>query len=568
VGTIPPVSRLRVPAFVHEVIDDPRQRGVLLASSLALFAVGVVPRLLNPGLPTVQERLRSEPEIQGLFLVLSFLSAAAVIGGGLVSDVSRRRGLVVASLAAMAAGTAVGFLIDDGPIYYVATFAAVVASGIVLAFAIGSVAVAYEGVPRATALGAVYGAYGAGTALAPVALTIIVVRIPSEVTGQPDGFRLETWPAYLLAAIASVVALWACHRWLPRMPGTLPAPTPLIVGVAVWSMGILAIVVGVLGLAGRGDQLIPLALIGFGVLALGTVAIRARRTRELVQQMRLDRRGLGAALAVGVAVGFAQTVPLVLLPPIFEYALRWGHLFATVAIAPFVVALLVAGPVSGALLARFGPRGMMSIGALGLGISDLVLAGIFTLGGTASPYIAFILPLAIIGAGFVLATTVRTAIVFAATPRGLAASAAGINEASVGLGARIGVVLGAAITSTVAMERASGLVAGRPDARQLLDEFETVLVSIGTPRFSEVLSQAIDSAADRGAVRAGAFITTYFDGVTIALIIGGIVGIAGAALAWLLIGRRDPLRTVFDMRDEREASSELATPSMEALEPS
>jgi MFS family permease len=537
-----------------------------MASSLALFAVGVVPRLLNPGLPTVQERLRSEPEIQGLFLLLSFLSAAAVIAGGLVSDVSRRRGLVVASLAVMVIGSVVGFLIDDGPVYYAGTFLAVAASGIVLAFAIGSVAVAYEGVPRATALGAVYGAYGAGTALAPIALTIIVVRIPSEVAGQPDGFRFESWPAYLLAAIAAVVALWACHRWLPRMPGTLPAPTPLIVGVAVWSMGILAIVVGVLGLTSRGSPLVPLTLIGIGVGSLATVAIRARRTRELVRELRLDRRGLGAALAVGVTVGFAQTIPLVLLPPIFEYALSYGHLFATIAIAPFVIALLVAGPIAGGLLARFGPRGMMTVGALGLGISDLLLATLFAVEGTHSPYVAFVLPLTLIGTGFVLATTVRTAIVFAATPRGLAATAAGINEASVGLGARIGIVLGAAITATVAMERASGQVAGRPDAQQLLDEFETVLVSIGTPRFGEVLSQALDAAGDARVVREAAFITTYFDGVTTALVVGGAVGIAGAVLAWLMVGRRDPLRTVFDMRDERETTDGLSPALMEATD--
>jgi MFS family permease len=544
---------------VHEVIDDPRQRGILVAASLSLFAVGVVPRLLNPGLPTVQERLRSEPDIQSLFLVLSFLSAGAVIVGGVVSDISRRRGLMLGSLLAMAVGTLIGLIVDDGPLYYAGTIVAVVASGIALAFAIGSVAVAYDGMPRATALGAVYGAYGAGTALAPVALTVIIVRVPSEVAGQPDGFRLETWPAYLLALVTSLVALWGARRWLPRIPGTLPAPTPLIVGVAVWSLGILAIVVGLLGMSGRGNPLIPIALVGLGVMALATVAVRARRTRELVEQLRLDRRGLGAALAVGVTVGFAQTVPLALLPPIFEFALRWGHLFATVAIAPFVIALLVAGPICGALLARFGPRGMMAVGAFGLGLADLLLAGLLALEGQRSPYTGFVIPLALIGVGFVLATTVRTAIVFAATPRGLAATAAGINEASVGLGARIGIVLGAAVTSLVAMERARGLVAGRPDAAALLAEFESVLVAIGTPRFSEVLNHALETAGAERQVKATAFITTYFDGVTTALVLGGVVGIAGAALAWFLIGRRDPLRTVFDLRDEREVVTDGRT---------
>jgi hypothetical protein len=41
------------------------------------------------------------------------------------------------------------------------------------------------------------------------------------------------------------------------------------------------------------------------------------------------------------------------------------------------------------------------------------------------------------------------------------------------------------------------------------------------------------------------------DGVTIALVMSGIVGIGGAVLAWFLTGRRDPINAVFDMQDER-----------------
>ena len=171
-----------------------------------------------------------------------------------------------------------------------------------------------------------------------------------------------------------------------------------------------------------------------------------------------------------------------------------------------------------------------------------------------TPYVAFVLPLALIGTGFVLATTVRTAIVFAATPRGLAATAAGINEASVGLGARIGVVLGAVITSVGRHgSRPWTRVAGRPDAQQLLDEFETVLVALGTPRFNEVLSQALETAGDARQVKAAAFIATYFDGRHDGPRRGRGRGHARRRAGLVLLGRRDPLRTVFDMRDEREA---------------
>ena len=101
------MSRIKVPEFIHEVIDDPRQRGILIAGSLALFAVGLVPRVLSPGLPTAQEALRREPEIQNLFLLLAFASTATIILGGLVSDLFRHRALLVGGLAAMLGGAVV-----------------------------------------------------------------------------------------------------------------------------------------------------------------------------------------------------------------------------------------------------------------------------------------------------------------------------------------------------------------------------------------------------------------------------------------------------------------------------
>ena len=73
------VRRLKLPEFIHEVIDDPRQRNILIAGSLALFAVGLTPRVLSPGLPTAQDALRNEPDLQSFFLLLAFVSTATII---------------------------------------------------------------------------------------------------------------------------------------------------------------------------------------------------------------------------------------------------------------------------------------------------------------------------------------------------------------------------------------------------------------------------------------------------------------------------------------------------------
>ena len=92
-------------------------------------------------------------------------------------------------------------------------------------------------------------------------------------------------------------------------------------------------------------------------------------------------------------------------------------------------------------------------------------------------------------------------------------------------------------------------MAGAPDAQTLVDEFRNALESLGTPRFREVLQAALDGAEP---IKGQAYTSAYIDGVEVALFVSGVIGILGAVLAWFLVGKRDPLHTVFDMQDERD----------------
>ena len=252
-------------------------------------------------------------------------------------------------------------------------------------------------------------------------------------------------------------------------------------------------------------------------------------------------------------VGFAQTIPLVLMPSLFEYALDYGQLFALLAIAPFAIALFIAGPVSGLLLRKFEPRQVMAFGTSVLGLANILLVAVFSVIGDNPNYLTFVVPLIFIGAGFVFSTTVRTAIVFASTPRGLPASAAAINETSVGLGSRIGVIFATTVVATTALDSARSIAAGRPDAAELVEEFRLALEAVGTPRFREIIGMALDGA---DVLKGQAYASAYIDGIELALIASGVVCILGAVLGWFLMGKRDPLVTVFDLQDERGAKQE------------
>jgi len=186
-----------------------------------------------------------------------------------------------------------------------------------------------------------------------------------------------------------------------------------------------------------------------------------------------------------------------------------------------------------------------------VGLGNLSVA---LLAGPATGYVLFILPLLLIGAGFVVATTVRTAIIFASVPRGLPATAAALNEASLAVGNRIGIVLVTAIVAGVALSTYDASVSGLAPVAgaEARLRFADVLYAVGTPSFP-ALARAIQPDLVIG------YLDAYVAGVRTALFLGGAAAMLGGVVAWLGLGRRDPLATpgadpmgsVYEHRDER-----------------
>jgi hypothetical protein len=293
-----------------------------------------------------------------------------------------------------------------------------------------------------------------------------------------------------------------------------------------------------------------------GVVLVGgaIIAIAAALSRRLVRNgssAPVDIRAVAVVLAVGVVVGFAQVAPTLQLPMYFQFVEDFPPLLATAAIAPFVLALLLAGPISGVLLARFQPRLLVSAGLIAMGLANVAVSLVITPGAS---YLAFVVPFVLIGAGFVIATTVRTAIIFASVPRGLPATAAGLNEASVGVGGRVGVTVVTLIaTSVAASAYQDGLAGVDPaTAARLLSAFQGVIDLIGLPGFVQTV-QGIDAA-----VRPE-YDAAVVQGLRMSHLIPGVVALIAGFVAYLALGRRDPVHSVFDYADERRPAERTGT---------
>ena len=59
---------------------------------LSLAAAGLDPRVLNPGLASVQEAVRARPDVEQLLLIVAVLSAIVLLVGGVLGDTDGRRG--------------------------------------------------------------------------------------------------------------------------------------------------------------------------------------------------------------------------------------------------------------------------------------------------------------------------------------------------------------------------------------------------------------------------------------------------------------------------------------------
>ncbi len=179
-----------------------------------------------------------------------------------------------------------------------------------------------------------------------------------------------------------------------------------------------------------------------------------------------------------------------------------------------------------------------------VGIGNIALAQ----ADPSSPYFFFILPFFLVGAGFVVGTSVRTAVIFASTPSRLPSTAAALNQASLTVGGQAGV---AGVTALVSAAAIASFAAAQP---------------VGGPAAVDGVPEL--PAGDRHGSSSGRSLSrldpsatalyghAFAAGVQYAVFIAGIAALIGAAIVWFAMPRSQPVESIWDTRDERQASAE------------
>ena len=498
-------------------------------------AAGLNPPVTYPGLPGIQSAIRAQPEVNTQILGVTVVAAGLLFIGGVLIDTNGRRRILFISLATLTVTSLLGLFVQ-GTVFALTRIAGAAAMTAILPFALALVVTTYSGPTRATAIGLVYAAWGGAMAVSPIIFTIL----------GPNG---PFWPSFVVSALACAAALWFVRSRTPDLDHVDPSDRPYVIATAVWAYAVVLIAAGIVTLSGSSSASLRITLVGVGAAMLVGWAIwsRLRRQTAQLQNLRVERRPVTVAVVVGVIFGFVQAAPLFQLPLYFNFILQYGAFWGIVATAPFIVALVAAGPTAGALLARYRPRTLVAGGLLLAGLGSIASAAVLNRN---AAYAVFILPLVMIGLGFVVGTTVRTAIIFASVSRSVPGTAAALNEASLIVGSRIGLAaLTALITQLAINAYADSLGPMDASTRALsVETFRQTLVALGTPNLAQVVSEVMPADL-------AAYIAAITEAYRESLLLTGAVAVVAAPLAWIGLGARDPLATMWDTRDERSGSA-------------
>ena len=170
-------------------------------------------------------------------------SAILLLVGGAIGDLRRARPLMLGGLATLVVTGSIGLLVPTGPDLRSARLAGAVAAAIVVPASLASVALAYSGVTRATAIGLAYAVYGGATSVMPILLTMV------------PGTQ---WPGFVVAPLAAAVALLVAWGRIPDLAHNDRSARAYVLGTALWASSVVAISSGVLWLGSGWDN--PLRL--------------------------------------------------------------------------------------------------------------------------------------------------------------------------------------------------------------------------------------------------------------------------------------------------------------------
>jgi MFS family permease len=411
---------------------------VLVALLVAATTYAFTQTLVGPALPALAERLDVSLQAAA-WLMTAFLVSASVATPvvGKLGDIYDRRTVLLAVLSIFMAACV---LCSATTIYPV-----VLTGRIIQGVAAGLFPLAY---------GLVRDVFPPGRVGPSIALLGTTFGVGSGIGLPISGLLVDSTDVrYVflsgLLALPAAVAVWFL---VPRRPSTGPRRGLDLPGCALMAAGLALVLLGIsrAGALGVTAPLV-LALVAGGLLVLALFVRYELGQREPLVDIRVLRsRPMLATNAATLAIGVALFTNFLLTPQYAQAPKSTGYGFGYTALAsgalmlPASLVMLVSGPLSGRIAARFGARLVLLAGGV---VSALALGLLALRHATPFDYVLAGCVMGI-GSGFVMAAGAML-VVELSDPRDVGV-ATGVNSVARTAGAALGsVVLASVVAASV-----------------------------------------------------------------------------------------------------------------------
>jgi DHA2 family multidrug resistance protein-like MFS transporter len=446
--------------------DDPRHWRALAACIVAIVATAIDPPILQATSSGVQGALAVEPEAAAALVGLYYLvQAGTMVAGGVLGDRFGIRRVMLLGLAGMLATSLIAAFATTLPVLLVGSVGMALCSAVVVPLS----------------LAAVMGTFG--KRVLPVAIALyLALQLVASLLAPPTAralFDAGGWAAtYAPAILATFIGLVIGRRWLATsVPGDRMSRVDAI-SLTLWSVGMLGLVYAIVAFAGGWGEMPGLAA-AVGVLCLLWAASRLARGTTHLHLPHVPFRIVGVTLFTGGVLGLVQSGSLMQLSSFLKGVQGSGDLESGLALAPFVVATLIASMVTGVLLTRWYRAAAVDLGVfrrpIVLGLA-LAAGGVLTLSTLAidSSYLPIGVALVLLGGGAAIANVPRTDLLFRSVRADRVGVSAGLNGSCALLGEALGNV---AVTTMIALSGAAAWQSQMVDAgmtqEQAASAFET-----------------------------------------------------------------------------------------------
>ncbi|MFG3050378.1 MFS transporter [Kitasatospora sp. NPDC048239] len=491
-------------------VPDPRRWLALVAVALSVLVISFDMTILNVALPTLATQLEATTgQLQWIVDSYTVVFAAVMLPAGLIGDRFGRRRTLTSGLALFGLASAVGMLADSPGTLIAARAAMGLAGALVMPMSMAVIPGLFPPGEQRRATAILAGALAAGMPFGPLI----------------GGFLLQHfwWGSIFLINLPLVaIGITACLLLLPESLNP-DAPRIDLVATALGAGGLSALTYGIIEIPARGwTDLLVLGMLGGSVVALTVLVLRSRRQRSPMLDLALladptFRWSAVAATLVSVVLfgGFF------VLPQYFQNVLGADALGTGLRLMPLMGGLMVAARLSDRLVARIGPRAVISIGLA-------VLAASLLLGSTTGVedgygLAAVWLPLLGLGMGMSIITAQASALLTLPPAR------AGVGSGLMQTLRQVGGAIGVAVFGS--------LLAG--SYRHALDTAGLPAEAADKAGQSVVAADAVATATGNPALAASAH-AAYIHGMTLVLLVAGVIAVLSAVLVALRMPAAEP----------------------------